>query len=94
MASKMELTGCHLGAIIAYLFSLLAILPYQEQTVRKLSAVSILLLTLGYLVWPVDIIPDVFLGVGQVDDLTILIAGVTQAYRLWKKSNEKPSVPQ
>jgi len=59
--------------------------------VRKLSAVGILMLTLGYLVWPVDIIPDVFLGVGQVDDLTILIAGVTQAYRLWKKGNEKPN---
>ncbi len=32
------------------------------------------LLSLGYLVSPIDLIPDVFLGAGQLDDLAVITA--------------------
>ncbi len=59
---------------------------------RRLSSLGILLLTVGYLIWPVDFIPDFLVGPGQVDDLAILIAGVTQAYRLWRPKQDAKSV--
>jgi uncharacterized membrane protein YkvA (DUF1232 family) len=31
---------------------------------------------LGYVIFPVDILPDMILGLGQVDDLAILLLGV------------------
>ncbi|MDF1514589.1 MAG: DUF1232 domain-containing protein [Anaerolineae bacterium] len=34
------------------------------------------LLTLFYLVMPVDLVPDAFLGIGQVDDLVLLLVGL------------------
>jgi uncharacterized membrane protein YkvA (DUF1232 family) len=34
------------------------------------------LLTLLYLVLPIDIVPDAFLGVGQVDDIVLLLVGL------------------
>ena len=34
------------------------------------------LLTLIYLVMPIDLIPDAFLGVGQMDDLVLLLVGL------------------
>ena len=34
------------------------------------------LLTLFYLVMPIDLVPDAFLGVGQVDDLVLLLVGL------------------
>ena len=34
------------------------------------------LLTLFYLLMPLDLVPDAFLGVGQMDDLVILLVGL------------------
>ena len=34
------------------------------------------LLTLFYLLMPIDLVPDAFLGVGQMDDLVILLVGL------------------
>jgi uncharacterized membrane protein YkvA (DUF1232 family) len=34
------------------------------------------LLTLFYLLMPIDLVPDTFLGVGQVDDIVLLLVGL------------------
>lgn len=33
-------------------------------------------LALGYIIWPLDILPDALLGLGQMDDLGILLLGL------------------
>jgi uncharacterized membrane protein YkvA (DUF1232 family) len=54
-------------------------------------------LALGYLVSPVDLIPDWLLGVGQADDLAVIAlavrrllngAGYDLIYELWRGSDE------
>jgi uncharacterized membrane protein YkvA (DUF1232 family) len=47
------------------------------------KALGILFLTFLYFVCPIDLIPDVFVGFGQIDDLGIIVYGVTQAYSAW-----------
>jgi len=42
--------------------------PAIKLTVPALAAI--------YLVWPIDLLPDVLLGLGQLDDLAILLLGV------------------
>ena len=51
-----------------------------------LKAAFILAGTLGYIAFPFDFVPDLFPVVGQMDDLGILTAGVTAAYKALKKS--------
>lgn len=41
-----------------------------------LSTKLVPMLTLAYLILPVDFIPDVFVGFGQVDDLVIFLVGL------------------
>ena len=33
-------------------------------------------LALAYVIWPIDIVPDALLGLGQLDDLTIILLGL------------------
>jgi uncharacterized membrane protein YkvA (DUF1232 family) len=42
--------------------------PAIKLTVPALAAI--------YLIWPIDLLPDVLLGLGQLDDLAILLLGV------------------
>lgn len=44
-----------------------------------------LTLALGYLLLPFDLIPDFFLGVGQLDDLVIVLSLIFSALRLIPK---------
>ena len=53
------------------------------------KAFGILFLTFLYFISPIDLIPDVFVGVGQLDDLGIIIYGVTQAYSAWTGTDPK-----
>ncbi|MBN1248000.1 MAG: DUF1232 domain-containing protein [Anaerolineae bacterium] len=41
-----------------------------------LSTKLVPLLTVAYLILPIDIVPDVLVGFGQVDDLVILLVGL------------------
>jgi uncharacterized membrane protein YkvA (DUF1232 family) len=53
---------------------------------NKGKAVMVIVLTLVYLVSPVDFVPDFIPGVGQLDDLLALFFGGGQAVRLLKKA--------
>ena len=48
----------------------------------SLMAKSVLPLSLLYLVSPVDFVPDVFLGLGQLDDLGVIMLGISLFVRL------------
>lgn len=43
---------------------------------------AILPLSVIYLVSPIDLIPDVFLGLGQLDDLGVILLGMSMFVRL------------
>jgi uncharacterized membrane protein YkvA (DUF1232 family) len=45
-------------------------------------------LTLVYLISPIDLIPDVFLGLGQVDDAAIILMLVTELFRNYLDKNK------
>lgn len=45
----------------------------------------LLLLVLAYLIMPADLLPDFFLGLGQVDDLLIVLFGLRLFLRLCPK---------
>ena len=47
-----------------------------------LSAKLVLPAGLAYVLFPLDMLPDVFPGLGQLDDLTVLLASVTLFLRL------------
>jgi len=37
---------------------------------------AIPLASLAYLIWPADLLPDVLLGLGQLDDLAVMLLGL------------------
>ena len=45
----------------------------------------LVVLVLAYVVVPVDLLPDVFLGLGQIDDLIVLFLGLQAFVRLCPK---------
>ena len=61
-------------------FKLLAplIRDYWKGSYRKVSVFSLLVffLSLVYILSPIDLIPDYLLGLGQMDDLAVLGAGL------------------
>ena len=62
-----------------------------DETMFK--ALMILVGTFLYVVWPIDIVPDLIPVVGQCDDLAILVCGVKAAYAAWTgKDLDTPSV--
>jgi uncharacterized membrane protein YkvA (DUF1232 family) len=66
------------------------------EGVRKKFIFSLVLLGLAilYLIFPFDIIPDVFFPVGYLDDIPLLIATAVYAgysYRKLKKEQERDS---
>ena len=64
----------------------------DKTKLRKIIVtVLIVAVVLGYDISPLDIIPDVMAGVGQLDDLLITGAGVLGLVMNWitgKKSND------
>ncbi|MBI2986125.1 MAG: DUF1232 domain-containing protein [Deltaproteobacteria bacterium] len=45
----------------------------------------LLVLVLAYIIAPADLLPDLFLGLGQVDDLVVLFLGLQAFVRLCPK---------
>ena len=64
----------------------------DKSKLRKIIVtVLIVAVVLGYDISPLDIIPDVMAGVGQLDDLLITGAGIIGLVTNWltgKKSND------
>lgn len=51
---------------------------------QLLRSVIIAVAAALYLVSPIDIIPDTFLGFGQMDDLAVAVLAVSEAVKAWK----------
>lgn len=49
-----------------------------------------LILAIVYLVWPIDLIPDLFGPVGRIDDLLVIALVVWQAYK-YARAQKTPS---
>jgi uncharacterized membrane protein YkvA (DUF1232 family) len=49
--------------------------------------------TILYIVSPVDGIPDVFLGIGWLDDLGVFGVGVAYCLAVWKEINDRSKGP-
>ena len=68
---------------------------YLKGSYREISFKSIIvfILTLAYIISPVDLIPDWILGFGQIDDVAILAFGLhlleedLMKYKEWRSSN-------
>jgi uncharacterized membrane protein YkvA (DUF1232 family) len=48
----------------------------------SILAKAVLVLTLGYVVWPVDLVPDLLPVLGEIDDLGIALGGLWLFIRL------------
>jgi len=44
--------------------------------IPKLLGIIILIIAILYLIWPIDIIPDIIPIIGWIDDVIVLIVGV------------------
>jgi uncharacterized membrane protein YkvA (DUF1232 family) len=53
----------------------------QDRRVPLLAKV-LPVLALIYLVWPLDLIPDFLVGLGQLDDITVLVAAMRAMERM------------
>ena len=64
----------------------------EKSKLRKIIVtILIIAVVLGYDISPLDVIPDVMAGVGQLDDLLITGAGIVGLIANWvtgKKSND------
>ena len=88
-----------LGLLARVIRNLKLLLPlirdYLRGNYRDVSAKSIIifLITLAYIISPIDLIPDWILGFGQIDDIGILGLSLhflekdLMKYREWKGSN-------
>jgi uncharacterized membrane protein YkvA (DUF1232 family) len=69
---------------------------YCKGRYRDVSgkSLTVLVLTLAYIISPIDLIPDYILGLGQIDDAVILGLALNflekdlKKYREWKDNNE------
>jgi len=72
---------------------------YWKGTYRDVSgkSVNIFILTLAYIISPIDLIPDWIFGLGQLDDVAILAFGLhllekdLMKYKRWKDRNSQLS---
>ena len=72
--------------IIFYLPSFFKVFSRLVKDARvPLKPKMLLLLVLAYLVVPADFLPDIVLGLGQVDDLLVVLAGLRLFLRLCPK---------
>jgi uncharacterized membrane protein YkvA (DUF1232 family) len=68
---------------------------YREIPYKSLTMITIGIL---YFIVPTDLIPDIFLGAGLIDDAAVLatifkqISNDIEAYKVWKQKNKDDSV--
>jgi uncharacterized membrane protein YkvA (DUF1232 family) len=63
------------------------------ESARKRFSISVILLALAviYLIWPIDIFPDVLFPAGYLDDIPLLIATAVYAGYSYRKLKKKES---
>ena len=49
------------------------------------------MLALGYLIFPIDLIPDALIGPGQIDDLFFILGALGFAVQTYKKNLSRKS---
>jgi uncharacterized membrane protein YkvA (DUF1232 family) len=54
---------------------------FRDRRVSVLAK-SLLVLTIAYVVWPFDVIPDVLPFIGEVDDIGVVLSGLWLFIRL------------
>lgn len=59
---------------------------------KGLIILGIILIAFAYILFPVDIIPDVVAGFGQLDDLLVALAGTAGIIATLLSNNDKESV--
>jgi len=88
----------YLGQYVQDFKGLLALLQdYASGKYRNISTSTITLVTfaVAYVIWPVDMVPDILPVLGFGDDLAFLTAvlvkvhGEIDAYNEWKESGER-----
>ncbi len=100
-ASKEQATKTLLSHAMT-LFSLIR--DYWKGDYREVPklTVSLVVLAVGYIISPIDFIPDIALGVGQLDDLAVLAIAMKMInteinrYLVWKAKQDgspKPTAP-
>ncbi len=59
--------------------------------IKIAQSIGIAIVALVYLISPIDIIPDAFLGLGQMDDIAVISLAAVNAYRAYTlhKQNKK-----
>jgi len=86
-------------AVLIVIFLVLLALPKSKlrQSILKIYSIVSLIATVvsvGYIISPIDIVPDIFPVAGQGDDLIAAISALataTTGYVAWKKSkNDLP----
>ena len=60
---------------------------------RLIWAVAFLIASLVYLLSPIDLIPDAIPGLGQLDDITLLILALWTLHREWKSPPDAEPPP-
>lgn len=62
----------------------------MSNTSKKVSAVLFLVFAIAYLVFPIDLIPDALVGLGQVDDAIVFVLSVANMAKTFKPNKAIP----
>lgn len=66
---------------VRYFFQVLS-----KSGVRGKLSILLGVLALGYLIFPIDLIPDALIGPGQIDDLFFILGAFGFALQTYKKN--------
>ena len=71
---------------VKYFFQVL-----NKSGVRGKLSLLLGMLALGYLIFPIDLIPDALIGPGQIDDLFFILGALGFAVQTYKKNLSRKS---
>ena len=63
----------------------------KQENKFPFTALFVVLATVIYVFSPIDIVPDLLLGLGQLDDLGVIVLGVISANKIYKYFKAKKS---
>ncbi|MBQ3240317.1 MAG: DUF1232 domain-containing protein [Akkermansia sp.] len=58
----------------------------SKSGIRGKLSILLGVLALGYLIFPIDLIPDALIGPGQIDDLFFILGALGFALQTYKKN--------